>query len=419
MVGNGTKSGATWNTDNTQFTFTFSDATLACQFIQINYFGVSNGLTLNLSKSATGSSSTACDPGPASGNSCYIKLDATGVATYTMAVSNSSGSSFTYILVGPAWSSAPLGGQATVTFTGVASPTPTPTPTPTSTSTAVPNPTGSPSVGGTLNLLWSDEFSGTSGSAPDSTKWFNTTGDGCAAPDSNCGWGNGEQQWYTPSANTVDGSTQGNLLITANRLSSSSTQMCYYGKCSWSSGKMTTKGKAGFTYGYLEARVKGPAGNGNWPAFWMLGTDIYTNPWPRSGEIDIYEVLGSAQTTNWGTAHFADAGGGHIQGPGANTWNTGTNTTQTFHTYGILWKPGSITWYFDGAAKGTARASDYPTSQWPFGKTASDTPTFYAILNNAMGGAGGGIDSNMNSSTMTVDYVRYYSVDGVGRVTTY
>jgi len=403
-------------------TFSYvSNAANAGKRMTVTWFNMTAGLSSSVAHNSGSDpwAKSACYPDGANAQ-CQIMLDASGSGSFTVVFSgNSNGTSFMYKIVGPLYSSEVV----TATFTGgpTASPTSSPSSTPTATPSAspTPTPTSSPFVPGTLNLLWADEFSGSSGAAPDSTKWFNTTGDGCAAPDNNCGWGNGERQWYAPSANTVDGSTQGNLLITANRLPTSSNQQCDGSRCWGTSGKMTTNGKAGFTYGYLEARIKGPAGNGNWPAFWMLGTDIYTNPWPRSGEIDIYEVLGSAQTTNWGTAHFADAGGGHIQGPGANTWNTGTNTTQTFHTYGILWRPGSITWYFDGVAKQTLLASSYPTSQWPFGKTASDTPTFYAILNNAMGGQGGAIDSSMNSSTMTVDYVRYYSVDGVGRVTTY
>lgn len=265
-------------------------------------------------------------------------------------------------------------------------------------------------------LLWSDEFIGAADSAPSSSKWFTTVGDGCAAPDNNCGWGNAERQWYTASANKLDGSTDGNLIITATR--SSGGQGCYYGTCDWFSGKLTTKGKASFTYGYLEVRAKIPPAAGAWPAFWMLGTDIYTNPWPRSGEIDIMENLNSAAYTNWGTAHWANANGQRIMGPNANTVTLPTRLADDFHTYAILWKPGSITWYIDEIPRYTLYASSYPTSQWPFGKTSSDTPKFYAILNVAMGGQGGSISSSTTSTAMAVDYVRYYSVDGIGTLNT-
>jgi len=268
----------------------------------------------------------------------------------------------------------------------------------------------------TLNktLLWSDEFKGDAGSSPTSSNWFTTVGDGCAAPDNNCGWGNGERQTYAASANKLDGSTDGNLIITASRNNDTSVTCYYGGKCDWISGKLTTYGKASFTYGYLETRAKIPPAPGAWPAFWMLGTDVYTHPWPLCGEIDIMENLNSAAYTNWGTAHWARGNGSHIQGPRANTTTLATKLSEDYHTYGILWKPGSITWYVDDFPKYTLYASDYASSKWPFGKNADDAPKFYAILNVAMGGQGGTPDPSTTSTAMSVDYVRYYSVDGVG-----
>jgi beta-glucanase (GH16 family) len=262
-------------------------------------------------------------------------------------------------------------------------------------------------------LLWSDEFTGAVNTSPSSDKWFTTTGDGCALPDNNCGWGNGERQTYAASASKLDGSTDGNLIITATR-NSDSANRCYYGTCDWISGKLTTFGKVSFTYGYLETRLKIPPAAGAWPAFWMLGTDVYKNPWPGCGEIDIQENLNSAPFTNWGTAHWAKSNGSRIQGPRANTTVLPTRLSDDYHTYGILWKPGSITWYLDGIPSYTLNASDYSTTKWPFGKTLTDSPKFYAILNVAMGGQGGNPDPTTTSTAMTVDYVRYYSVDGLG-----
>jgi len=262
-------------------------------------------------------------------------------------------------------------------------------------------------------LLWSDEFTGAANSAPSDANWFATSGDGCAWPDNNCGWGNGERQTYAPSASKLDGSADGNLIITATRNSDNATH-CYFGTCDWISGKLTTFGKVSFTYGYLEARLKIPPAAGAWPAFWMLGTDVYKNPWPNCGEIDIQENLNSAPFTNWGTAHWAKSNGTHIQGPRANTTVLPTRLSDDYHTYGILWKPGSITWYLDGIPSYTLNASDYSTTKWPFGKTLTDSPKFYAILNVAMGGQGGNPDPTTTSTAMTVDYVRYYSVDGLG-----
>jgi hypothetical protein len=56
--------------------------------------------------------------------------------------------------------------------------------------------------------------------------------------------------------------------------------------------------------------MKLPYGKGIWPAFWMLGENIDTVGYPKSGEIDIMEMIGgkSPDMTNndgiiWGSLH--------------------------------------------------------------------------------------------------------------------
>lgn len=49
--------------------------------------------------------------------------------------------------------------------------------------------------------------------------------------------------------------------------------------------------KTSFGYGTLIARIKVPSGQGLWPAFWMVGADEDSNPWPGAGEIDIVEMV--------------------------------------------------------------------------------------------------------------------------------
>jgi beta-glucanase (GH16 family) len=277
-----------------------------------------------------------------------------------------------------------------------------------------PAPTPQPSP--SMSLLWQDDFSGAAGGAPNSSYWTADLQDGCSS--GNCGWGNGEREWYTADANKLNGTS--GLVMTANKLSASTAPDCYYGKCTWSSGKLTTYGKVNFTYGYLEARIKNPAGGGTWPAFWMLGQDIASRAWPLCGEIDIMEGEGNAPYTNWGTAHWANTNpGDHIQGPGNNTVTLSSKLSDNYHTYGMLWTPTSLTWYIDGAANYTLNKASVPSNLWPFGpKTGGADPKFYAILNVAMGGGmGGNIDSALTTTNMTVDYVKYYSVNGQGKVT--
>lgn len=266
-------------------------------------------------------------------------------------------------------------------------------------------------------LLWSDEFDSAAGSAPASANWTADTTDGCGPPYNNCGWGNAEKEYYVTNANVIDGSADGILNIFAKRQTNATNYNCYYGRCEWTSGKITSYGKLGFTYGYMEARMKLPAGDGSWPAFWMLGSDIASNPWPDCGEIDIMEYKGNAPTVTFGTLHFAGTSGGH-QMLGA-TKDTLVNLSADYHRYGMLWKPDEVTFFIDDNVVYKARKSDSGLTNWPFGPNAQGKdPDFYLIFNLAMGGNfGGAVDNSLNSATLSVDWVRYYSVDGQGKLT--
>jgi beta-glucanase (GH16 family) len=264
----------------------------------------------------------------------------------------------------------------------------------------------------TKTLLWSDEFTGAANAAPSATAWNAETGN-------NGGWGNKELEYYTADANKQDGSSDGVLNITASRLPATTTDVCWYGinsKCSFTSGRLTTQNKVNFSYGYLEAKIKVPAGNGTWPAFWALGNNITSVSWPACGELDILEAFGRYPRVAQGTAHMAKSTGtdsyyyGQVQMP--------DNLSVGYHTFGILWKPTSLQWYIDDNLYFTLNKSSVGTDAWAFGpRSDGSAPKFFAILNLAMGGnLGGTIDDSLNSAVMSVDWVRYYSVDGYGAV---
>ncbi len=262
----------------------------------------------------------------------------------------------------------------------------------------------------TKSLLWSEEFSGSANSAPSSSVWNVETGNG------SYGWGNAERQSYTSAANRQDGTTEGNLNITATRLSSSTTSNCWYGKCEWSSGRITTQNKVSFTYGYLEARIKVPAGVGTWPAFWTLGTNIGSVSWPACGEIDVMEAVGKDPKVHQGTVHMTTATGGHDYFYGQAIMPEALSAG--YHTFGVRWMPTSLEWYIDGEHFYTVNKSGVGTNAWPFGPAANGSmPKQFAILNLAMGGTlGGPVASSLTSATMAIDYVRYYSANGLGTV---
>jgi beta-glucanase (GH16 family) len=253
-------------------------------------------------------------------------------------------------------------------------------------------------------LVWSDEFNGANGSAPDPTKWTYDTGGG--------GWGNGELQTYCAAgSNTAPCSAAnpnayqsgGQLVIRARNSGGT-----------WTSARLKTQGVAQFQYGRIEARLKLPVGAGLWPAFWMLGTDIGSVGWPQCGEQDVMEwVNGYGPSTTSSTVHGPGYSGGG--GIGSSfTFPNGGRTDTDFHVYGVVWSPNRMDFYRDDVNGPffTVTPSSIPGgTQWVYNHP------FFLLLNLAIGG--GGFPGNTNASTpnpalMLVDYVRVYQASGGG-----
>jgi len=277
---------------------------------------------------------------------------------------------------------------------------------------------GPPTGGGTTSppiektLIWSDEFNGLAGTAPNSANWTPDLGDGCNNP-AGCGWGNNEAQAYAACANKQDGN--GSMLITASTSAGDAT--CTSNK-TWTSGKFTSYGKKHFTYGYFEARLKMPTGGGTWPAFWTLGSNINTVSWPSCGELDIMEFAGNNPFVNTSAAHYRNSSGNHEYKMGA--LNNSVGLAQGYHNYGMLWTPTEVTMYIDDRQVFNVKKGDTGLTNWPFGPNAQGVaPKMYVIFNLAMGGSyGGGIANNFNKATFSIDYFRYYSANGYGSTPT-
>jgi beta-glucanase (GH16 family) len=247
--------------------------------------------------------------------------------------------------------------------------------------------TADAAVGG---ITWADEFNGGSGAAVDGSKWGFDTGGG--------GFGNSELEYYTNSTNNVRQDGQGHLAIVARKENPSNNQ-CWYGSCTYTSGRIQTSGKFTQKYGRFEASIKIPKGQGIWPAFWMLGDNIGTNPWPNSGEVDIMENVGKEPNTVYGTIHGPGYSGGNSIG-GHRVM--GSPLGDAFHTYGVDWSPNLIVWTIDGAEYFRATPASLGGHTWVY-----DHP-FFLILNLAVGGQWPGNPDASTSfpQTMLVDYVR-------------
>ncbi|ASJ76502.1 family 16 glycosylhydrolase [Granulosicoccus antarcticus] len=209
---------------------------------------------------------------------------------------------------------------------------------------------------------------------------------------------NNEQQFYVDNINDpnfghspfeFDGE---NMTITATRtpdhLRSKANNKDYL------SGTLTTYGKFKMRYGYVEMRARMPKGKGLWPAFWLL----HNQENDKRPEIDVVEMLGDTSNKVYQTYHYFENWNLRST-PSYEYW--GSDFSQDFHTFGMKWEPGRITWYVDGNA----------TNSHSSGNVASEE--MYLLVNLAVGGSWPGNPDGSTSfpARFTIDYIRAYSPD--------
>ncbi len=241
--------------------------------------------------------------------------------------------------------------------------------------------------------IWSEEFNA---DRIDKSIWTYNTG--------GTGNGNNELQYYTADSSNAY-VENGSLVIQAKREKMSGKE--------FTSARLNTQGRMSFKYGSLEARIKLPqAGNGLWPAFWMLGSSIGIDGWPKSGEIDILEAgslaaqnAGTVNKTISGALHWWEETGAGSQADFAAVTQLPTNFYDDYHLYKLDWTPTAITLYVDNTAYFTMDISGANKSEFR-------EPAFI-LLNLAVGGSYVGIsDPNLITAPlpgkMYVDYVRLY-----------
>ncbi len=245
-----------------------------------------------------------------------------------------------------------------------------------------------------MSLVWSDEFDG---DRLDPATWFFETGDG--SQYSIPGWGNDELQWYLPDSASIE---NGILLISARRQRQGDFQ--------FTSARVNTRDRFAFRYGRIEARIRLPAGQGLWPAFWLMPQENAYGGWAASGEIDIMEAVNpgagaAGGNTVHGTIHYGGASPGNRSS--GSEYTVPESVTDEFHVYAAEWDRREIRWYVDDVHYATednwfTTAADFPA---PF-----DRP-FHIILNVAVGGRFPGPPDSTTRfpATMEVDYVRVYS----------
>jgi beta-glucanase (GH16 family) len=245
--------------------------------------------------------------------------------------------------------------------------------------------TGAPPVTGT----WIEQFDGPAGAAPDGSRWRYDLGGN--------GWGNNESQTYTDRTDNARLSGRGTLLINARGETYTGVDGITR---DYTSARLVSR--PSFKYGTLTARIRISGAQGAWPAFWTLGADIDRVGWPKCGELDILEALNHLPTL-YGSVH-----GPRTDGPDWQAYGHGGEISPAgglgdgWHTYGVRWTRGAISWLLDGAVYRTVTRSDLPaTDLW-----AMDNPQ-NLLLNVAVGGwAGAPAAPEVFRATMEVAWVK-------------
>ncbi|USN96986.1 MAG: glycoside hydrolase family 16 protein [Candidatus Nomurabacteria bacterium] len=228
---------------------------------------------------------------------------------------------------------------------------------------------------------WFQNFANKTSGFPDPKYWNVLVG-----PAENS---NNEQQYYTDSF--------ANLRIengTLRLIASHDSQPSGY---QYGSARLETQGKQSFLYGRIDITAKLPSGVGTWPAIWLLpANDKYAKRSPinntarykNGGEIDIVEAVGFKPDIIYGVVHTASDANRHPDGTGSFGTIKVPDDSASFNLYSLLWTPTSVTFAVNNTPYYTytrTKKADYTT--WPF-----DQP-FYLIVNLAMGGTWGGMDT--------------------------
>ena len=258
-------------------------------------------------------------------------------------------------------------------------------------------------------LVWSDEFTSSSSTPaqPNPATWTYDTGTDCCGNnelEDYCAWVSTDPNCTSTNPSEYVAAypnTDGVLYIVAQQPSPGV----------YTSARLKTQGLFSFQYGRIEFRALVPEAQGFWPANWLLGNNIATINWPACGEMDVLERVNAPLTPDWNA--------GSIHGTGFTGANLGTQydfpagqTAATFHTYGMIWAPGSVSYYVDDRTQPYAiytpsSLSNLSGAVWPFDAGQSN----FIILNLAIGGDYPGAPDGTTPfpSEMLVDYVRVYT----------
>jgi beta-glucanase (GH16 family) len=242
------------------------------------------------------------------------------------------------------------------------------------------------------NLVWEDTFSALSL---------------CATKVRGCDWYNPGIWNYPADGSITDPS--GNYV----NLNWTRTQKSSYTNISTAS--MNGAYYHAWTYGYFEVSMAFNPATGNWPALWMLPIDWnqseganYSDSAPY-GELDLFEWFSDHPTLGYSTVHVWENNSDIANNYGTNTWPLPRGMIlSNFNTYGVLWTPTAISWYFNNRL-----VESFRTTGAHFNAVFAGQQAYVLILSEQAGcnGVYGGCSDGTQSSplNMRVQWVHIYS----------
>ncbi len=256
--------------------------------------------------------------------------------------------------------------------------TPAPTEAPT---TSAPTPSLAVPDGDEWRIVFVDDFNRDElGEVWNTCYWWQTDG-GCTIAS------NDEQQWYRPEGVSLG---EGDLRLRATADPQRTTDG---DELPFRSGMVTTgpasdadeASSFSFTYGEVSVRAMVPAGEGAWPAVWLLSADKTSLP-----EIDIFEWYGSRPDTL--TSHVHNRVDDERRKQRVET--AVADFAGEWHVFTVTWLPDRVVFALDGVE--TGRVTDPAL--------VPSTP-MYLIANLAMGGEAGRVDPDALPLTLRIDEI--------------
>jgi beta-glucanase (GH16 family) len=140
-----------------------------------------------------------------------------------------------------------------------------------------------------------------------------------------------------------------------------------------------------WTFGYIEVSMAFDPTTGSFPAIWMLPASSISlgKTWTDNsgGEIDLFEWQSGSPTVFTGTIHVWQNGNDIDNNEGSNTWTLPEGTSlSNYNTYGLLWTPTAISWYFNNTLMETVN-----TTATPYNTAFNGSVSYFLILSQQAG----------------------------------